>query len=407
MLLFTACIICLAGCGKQTNIEENPPKEEVVEVMKEVIEEEPEPQISGNILINQIGYEPETQKLVIFRGERKELSFDVLDEKTNKVVYSDSILEKEYNEKSEEYTSYGDFSKLTQTGEYYILVGKERSKTFSIQEGIDQTLLQDQLDFFKHDKTSKNEETRSLIVVDLLLTQEYFDQDNEILHETARKEIDEVLNSDKASGVTVAALAMFAECYQDVDATYSAQCLNKAEEDWKRLDQSLVKELYWPTAQLYKVTGKSVYQQMLQQCFDENVPEELGKSSDGLFGTLAYLTTTKKTNVEICTTLMNALFDQAIDLIELSSKDGYKVALDEHYSTQSGSELVQNARLLTIMNIISKSKDYVLGVENHVAYLGGRNPFELCYLNEEEQLFQQESYVFILNGLIKAYESEE
>ena len=344
----------LGGCGQQTKVEEKP-QEEVKEVFQEEIEEDPEPQISGNILVNQLGYEPYAQKLVVFRGERSELNFEVLDAKSNEVIYSDSILEKEYNEKSEEYTSYGDFSKLTQAGEYYILMGNERSMTFSIEEDIYQSLLKQQLDFFKKDQASQKEEQRALITVDLLLTYTYFSPDDANLLKIAKKEIDYVLNSEKTNSLTIAALAMFAQCYQETDADYSNQCLQKAEEDWKRLEKTGLEELYWPTAQLYKVTGNYAYQEILNQCFDRKIPEKLGKNNQGLYGTLAYLTTTKKTNVEVCTRLMNFLFDEAIDLIEISSKDGYKVALDEHYSTQSGSELVQNARLLTIMNIISNS----------------------------------------------------
>ena len=204
-----------------------------------------------------------------------------------------------------------------------------------------------------------------------------------------------------------ATLAMAVSVFASYDQELSTSCRTMAEEDFKTSGtEQTADETYWAAAELYKLTGKSEYAAVIEDCMKQGEPRGFGKTAVGYYGSLAYLTTTYKTNVDRCTELMEQLFDDAIEIIEQSSADGYKISHEDKYQETDAELMLQNARLLTLMNIISKSKDYVLGVENHLDYLCGRNPYQTCYFKEGTEMYETESYIFILSGLKDSYESE-
>lgn len=407
----------LAGCAgiwptaqEASVIQTETEPEEIVEEEEALINE-------GNVLTNSIGYETGAQKLVIFRGDCKTELFEVINGETEEVIYRGTILEKEYNSKSEEYAAYGDFSKVTEAGEYYVRAGEYGiSDTFRISPTLYGELLKEQIAYFKQQTDEHEEADAAIKAADILLSYTYFESlyvepDSEELPEIleeAKKELDILLQSKKKSGLAVAALAMSVDVFAPFDQEYSTECLTRAETDFADLkEEKTVDEMSWAAAELYKLTGKKEYAAVIDYYLERKDPQGFGKTAVGYYGTLAYLTTTHKTDVDTCTRLMEALFNDAIAIVEQSSADGYKISVSDNYKEEDSESLLQNARLLTLMNIISKSKDYVLGVDNHLDYLCGRNPFETCYLNRENEMYGKESFIFILSGLVDAYESEE
>lgn len=383
--------------------------------------EAPEPEdpvIEGKVLTNYMGYESDAQKLVIFRENHETEQFEVIEEESGEVVYRGTILENEYNAKSEEFAAYGDFSKVTEPGSYYVNAGEYgRSVNFIISDTLYSELLGGQIDYFlKQSEQTEAEEDAAIKAADILLSYTYFESQYEEsdaekmpeLLKEAKKELDVLLKSKKQSGINTAALAMSVEVFAPFDKEYSEECLTKAEESFAELNQDQIEgDRFWAAAELYKLTGKSEYATVIDEYLKEQEPRGFGKTAVGYYGTLAYLTTTYKTNVDKCTELMEQLFNDAIEIVEESSADGYKISLSDNYKEEDAELLLQNARLLTLMNIISKSQDYVLGVENHLDYLCGRNPFETNYLSEENEMYGKESFIFILSGLKDSYESEE
>lgn len=399
-----------------------PTAQETVAVSAEpvtVSPEEPEELVNeGNVLANGMGYETGAQKLVIFRGDHKTELFEVVDKKTEETIYRGTILEKEYNLKSEEFTAYGDFSKVTDVGEYYIKAGEYGiSDTFVISDTLYSELLNGQIAYFEKQSGREKDTDAAIKAADILLSYTYFEDlyqeesdTKEVppILEEARKELEELLQSGQKSGIKAATLAMAVSVYSSYDQEFSAECQTRAEEDFATLGQEQTKdEIYWAAAELYKLTGKSEYATVIEGCLKQGEPRGFGKTAVGYYGTLAYLTTTYKTNVDRCTELMEQLFDDAIEIVEQSSADGYKISHEDKYQETDAELMLQNARLLTLMNIISKSKDYVLGVENHLDYLCGRNPYQICYFNEDTEMYKTESYIFILSGLKDSYEREE
>lgn len=100
------------------------------------------PKSVPNVLVNQIGYEVNSKKIVIFRGEDLGESFELIDAETEEVVYTGEIYGQKYNEKSEEMYSYGSFTEFEKAGKYYIqtaLIGQ--SYEFVIDNDIYVNLL--------------------------------------------------------------------------------------------------------------------------------------------------------------------------------------------------------------------------------------------------------------------------
>ncbi len=95
------------------------------------------PRSVPNILINQIGYRPDSIKTAIFRGENLDSRFQVIEAETGKVMLSGELAAENYSEDQQEYQRTGDFSHLQKEGTYYIYnstVGY--SYTFRIEKNI-------------------------------------------------------------------------------------------------------------------------------------------------------------------------------------------------------------------------------------------------------------------------------
>lgn len=93
------------------------------------------PESLPNILVDQIGYAQQSDKLALFRGEKLPDTFSVVDAESKKVVYTGQIEVRESDDDTDMDIRYGDFTSLKKTGSYYIqaaMVGQ--SYTFEIAD---------------------------------------------------------------------------------------------------------------------------------------------------------------------------------------------------------------------------------------------------------------------------------
>lgn len=140
MIIILACAVLLAGC-QQIPLDKYIPipsgndsfasMEETPDLSYEI------PVSTPGILVNRLGYMPESTKVAVFKGEELPDVFYVIDAESSDIVYTGSLEEQGYNEELEEYNSYGDFSELQTPGNYYIeapILGM--SYSFSIGEEI-------------------------------------------------------------------------------------------------------------------------------------------------------------------------------------------------------------------------------------------------------------------------------
>lgn len=83
-----------------------------------------------NIMVNQVGYAVNSNKIAVFRGEVLPDTYDLIDMETEEIVYTGAIKVKGYNEATGENISYGDFSDFKTPGTYYLqtdIVGQSYS----------------------------------------------------------------------------------------------------------------------------------------------------------------------------------------------------------------------------------------------------------------------------------------
>ncbi|MDE5932613.1 MAG: glycoside hydrolase family 9 protein [Lachnospiraceae bacterium] len=88
-----------------------------------------------NIIVDQVGYAVNSNKIAVFRGEVLPDTYDLIDVQTEEIVYTGTVKEKGYNEETGENISYGDFSDFKTPGTYYLqmdVVGQ--SYTFVIAQ---------------------------------------------------------------------------------------------------------------------------------------------------------------------------------------------------------------------------------------------------------------------------------
>ncbi len=97
-----------------------------------------------SILINQVGYKPESEKIAVFRNITNESKFSVINADTGEVAYTGSLYGEKQNPSAEETNFFGDFSEVTKTGNYYISCGNlEDSYAFNISENVYKNLIDD------------------------------------------------------------------------------------------------------------------------------------------------------------------------------------------------------------------------------------------------------------------------
>ena len=93
------------------------------------------PESLPSILIDQMGYATNGNKIAVFRGELVPDTYSIVDAVNGQSVYSGQIEQKGYDESTGVFISYGDFTSFKTTGTYYIeaaVIGQ--SYTFEIAE---------------------------------------------------------------------------------------------------------------------------------------------------------------------------------------------------------------------------------------------------------------------------------
>ena len=104
------------------------------------------PKSQPSVLVNQLGYHPESVKNVIFIGQNVPDQFTIVDEKTGEEVFVGDIEHKGFQQDVGMNVSIGTFTNFTKEGKYYILCDTiGQSYHFSISDMIYDNLFTDLL----------------------------------------------------------------------------------------------------------------------------------------------------------------------------------------------------------------------------------------------------------------------
>lgn len=106
--------------------------------------EAPEEVEENTININQVGYMINDTKIAVFRGEDVDKEFTVVNTANNEVVYTGTIDDMFANKTADETNYYGDFSNVTEPGNYKIVTeNMGESYTFDIGDDVYNSLYSD------------------------------------------------------------------------------------------------------------------------------------------------------------------------------------------------------------------------------------------------------------------------
>lgn len=431
-------LLILSGCGqvRKETVSDKGELDHDITVSNDTIKPD------GKILLSKAGYEPEGSKLAILTGLLEEKEYEVIDLNNDEVVFTGSIRYK--NE-----TGIIDFSDYSKEGSYYIKTASDVcSDDFNISSNAYRQLLAERISRFG--ETAKDEEEinkgnfpyHCLSITDRLLTQEFFPSaidteavdDSMIIPRTvllAKSEIDKFKEMPDENGEFkarysfglseayryTAIMALFAYEYERFDKVYATECLKLAEAVYKRAEKDYKEKSgkdrkeaddkrYWASAQLYKLTGRNEYRKTAEE-YANDPPKGFSKERCGYLGTVAYLTSYNRINLNIGELLITALMDDINDAVRESFKGEYLVALKAEPDDKDIETIYENARLMVLGNYIFKNIRYIEAGENQVAYLYGRNPLGKDYAYDTGSEYYNEPMEFILAGLIDSYLYED
>lgn len=394
------------------------------------------PTQTPNILVNQIGYSPEDEKVAILQGGELNSLFSVYDTATDQLVFSGTLKEvgvagygKE-ERKSEGSALYlADFSSLTREGSYYLYqINLGYSDSFVIQEGVYDSLeahLLDQLAVENRNTSSLCYQLAGVLFAlelypDKLLEPERLQRVLKEKVELLSKAQDEKTKSvyevipegEEPQAISLAAtaefagvMAMYSGYVQATDWNASVQAQNAAERAFTSIRGSLDNVSYdagyFAAAQLFKKTGRSSYSQAIGQYLAVKEEQKSYTPYDfSLFGDYAYLSCKFSTDMEWNKQLMNKVMKQAETISLTSSREHYYVSANRDFYDLEG--MLKDMSVMALVNYVITNHEYSTLQKNYLDYFLGRNPNAICLIEGfgERNLQTGEEGVNQINGAL-------
>ncbi|MCR4706038.1 MAG: glycoside hydrolase family 9 protein [Lachnospiraceae bacterium] len=447
--------ILLTGCGAQSSVGQ-----EITRIADYTNDQSIDhtqnaydvPVMQPNILVNRLGYEPDGQKVAIFRGDELPEEFHICDANTKDVVFTGKIKDERFDNYYKENDGFGDFSEFNEQGDFYIRAeGIGESYPFMIHDSLYYSLFCEACKRFYEIRSNKagatsqdegwvmeqsgqNKETlASRTLYMLLLSYELFpnaytddigiaESGNgvpDILDECSY-EASWILNraaSDPGEDVTavayrVAMLCKLYESYKTIEPTFSMTCLKEAQSSYKTLighAEVPLDERFMAEAELYRATGLGNLKALVEQYMTERLANPEGLVEADFFGVVAYLATAGKTDVTICDKAIKRIMDEAERIAANAGRENYFVFSEE--ASRNPESLFSKVVHMCVVNHVITNYEYNTVIENHFHYLMGRNPQGICHAlgwNGKDLAptdifanpYQNAQFIFILSELI-------
>lgn len=378
-----------------------------------------------NILVNQIGYPVENNKIAILQGKQLENVFYVYNAYSNIVEYMGELksgnleISEDGETKEEKKTAkdiyLADFSKIKKPGDYYIYhPDLGYSYEFKIGTGIFDDVEKNTLSLLEEEKNDT-----SLIcyqLTGLLLTKELY-PDNilepERLDKICKEKVELLMKAqdDETGNVYVSisnagmgsrldemqrlqyislaataefagTLAIYAFQMMDVDENFANQIQVAAEKAYRGIQNSLdnvgYDAGYFAATYLYRLTGRSQYAQAIGQYLSMKEEQKSYTEYDfSLFGDYAYLTLQYGANLEWSELIMKRIMKQAEEISLSSGKNNYYVSDKREYNDIDGK--LRDMSNLALVNYIITNHEYSMLQKNYLDYFLGRNPYNICF----------------------------
>ena len=427
------CLLCLTflltGCGAEESKVTQTANAVMMGMEPEAVIEYVVPESLTGILINQAGYDVDSKKTAIFRGEKLPEVFCVYDAETKQQMYEGTVEEKGNDKVTGEWIGYGSFDDVVTPGEYYIeadIVGY--SYSFSIGSEVYNELLNHNLQHFYEKIKEKAETDEEGIkssceaLINMLLAYEMhgtaFDDAMgikesgnditdliDVLYFQAgilKEQKETVLASDNLglAAYYATAMAKFSYTYKEYDSTFAAECLQSAEEAWAHMEKdngNMDEDMHFMAAsELYRVSGRQKYHSVVKE-YGASEKTELA-NREAVYGAVAYLSAKQSVDINLCGVFMETLRDKASE-IAVDSKDSYyQINLQK-----DDEEILWDMVVFTVVDKVISNHEYATIIENHLHYFLGRNPSAASMMDGigEHSYTEEEGMESVLDGGFK------
>ena len=428
------CLLCLsfllAGCaaGEESKAVQTT-NENMLGMEPEAVIAYVVPESVPGILINQVGYDVDSKKTAIFRGEELPEVFCVYNAESKQKVYEGEVTEKGYDEVTGERIAYGSFDDVITPGEYYIeadILGY--SFNFCIGSEVYKELLNSNLQHIYEEMQGKTvlDEAEILssceALINMLLAYELhgtaFDDEMgisesgngisdliDILHlqsELLKNQQETVLASENGKLVSyyTAAMAKFSYTYKEYDSVFAAECLQLADVTWAYMEKnsSLTDEdmRFMAATELYRASGRQKYQYVIKEY---GAAEETKLAShEAIYGAVTYLSTKQSVDIDLCSKFMEVITDEASEIAKNSKNSYYMVNLNKN-----DEEILWEMVVFTVVDKVLSNHEYATIIENHLHYYLGRNSHAASMIDGagKHSYTEEEGLLPVLDGGFK------
>jgi len=404
----------LSACGIQAEQENNGNLYLAVEGMESTpVVDYSVPRTLPNVLVDIRGYMAESEKRAAVKGHELPETFRLIDAVTEEEVYSGQLEKITYNEELGLYTGLACFDEYITEGTYYLecdMVGQ--SYRFDIQDSMYAELFQETYDIRMAD--CRNHSLTISDAMSLLVAYEWY---SDVFPDENGDQVPDVLKSLQSwisfmedsgpdtgdEALYAAFLAKFSYNYQKFDQTYATDCMRRASTVFGQVQTTPGKDAdaFFALTELYRATGLYTYRSQISdyKSFFENNGSYLEETSY-LYGTMTYMSTRQKVDVELCALFMNNLTDRGEEISKRYEDMIHPVAARNN----GADDLLKSAVELSCANYVLNSYQYTQITEEFLHYLMGQNAESVCFYPEEGD---RSSYMLLFAQLAKIHMEEE
>ncbi len=219
--------------------------------------------------------------------------------------------------------------------------------------------------------------------------------------------------SREATAEFAAVMAQISRVIKEQNLEFSKECILASQNAYAYLEKQNINDdlIYYAAAELYKTTGLNQYQKQIRVYLSLQDPINNSKFERRLYGNIAYMTTEKfPVDVLLCSELMDEFMAKAEELASQAREDSYMTWAGENgYNTR---EILQNTFLLSLIDYVITSQEYMKIIENQLHYLFGRNENGIEMISgkgvliltenkEEYELHLQATLFFIIHEIME------
>ncbi|MCH5281688.1 MAG: glycoside hydrolase family 9 protein [Lachnospiraceae bacterium] len=367
------------------------------------------------VLVGRSGYLPKEQKQVYVLREEDETVFYVVNADTKETVYTGTIRSMNGDSGRNDDLGRGDFSEVQEEGNYYIEVPSlGRSYTFEIKESYLEDIHDDLMSVIEQEAEAQQDTFlfRAQTLSWMLRYQEYYGEEDGVINPAdvpellfsaqelgnalieEKKELAETMDTAEEA-FYCAAMAQLYDAIKPYDVRTANGYLREAEMAYTQVDRKKNEAdfdtawQFYAAASLYKATGYAKYHNVvkifLQQrgersLFADGVSEEQILSDEAyIYGVVAYMTTAKSVDVNLCGALMEELIGSIRIIAEEYSSNDYSCVS----SDLRGRILAGRLYMISVAEHVIVSREYVRILEAGIHYIDGGNETGESLISEE------------------------